>query len=109
MRKCVCKPMCHVTNSTMSLYAIENSYRALHLPVRHVSAMISWISLCLATSPRLSLCTWHVSWHFTSCVNQDSHGKFSNLHTNTYLRVITRGLSRVCEVTVEPYRNLTND
>ena len=100
--------------------AIENSYTALHFSVHHVGAMISWISLCLATSPRLSLCTRHVSWdftsrgtshlvafHSTSCgtsrlvyVNQDSHGKFSNF-TYEYLHVITRGLSRVCEVIVE--------
>ena len=96
--------------SYASLYAIENSYRALHLPVSRVSAMILWISLCLATSPRLSPCTRHVSWHFTPLVNI---GKFSNF-TREYLRVITRGvvtcgLSRVCEVIVELYRMLISD
>ena len=122
--------MSHVTNSTMSLYAIENIYRALHLSFHRVSAMISWISFCLATSPQLRcvhdtsrdtsrLLAIHVSWHsiprlmafpsmsrgtyFTPCVNQDSHRKFSNF-TQQYLHVTTRGLSRMCEVIVELYR-----
>ena len=49
------------------------------------------------------LVAFHVLWYFMPGVNQDSHGKFLNF-TREYLRVITRGLSRVCEVIVELYR-----
>ena len=106
-----------------SLYAMENSYRALHLPICRVSAIISWISLCLATNHcirDMSRGTWrlvaldvswhstlvafHISWYFMPRVNQDSHGKFSNF-THDYLHVITRGLSCVCEVIVELYHS----
>ena len=47
----------------------------------------------------------HVLWYFTPRVNQNVHGKFSNF-PREYLCVITRGLSRVCEVIVELYRSI---
>ena len=65
-----------------------------------ITLHISWHFTSHGTS---HLVVIHVLCYFTSCDNQDFHGKYFNI-TWKYLRVTMRGLSCLSEVTAELYR-----
>ena len=102
-RMFICTPM--YTVCYMLRYMLHVTRYTLHVTL-HATCYTSHVTLHVTLHATCYNYTLRYMSHSTYMSHGTLYGKFSNF-TCEYLRVITRGLSRVCEVIVELYRRFT--